>query len=73
MALIGWFQMEIRDSDWLVPNQVDLEIYRVVQVCLEIYRVVQVDLEIYRVVQVDMKIYRMSVDMHPGLATNQNW
>ena len=51
----------------------DLEIYRVVQVCLEIYRVVQVDLEIYRVVQVDMKIYRMSVDMHPGLATNQNW
>ena len=41
--------------------------------CLEIYRVVQVDLEIYRVVQVDMKIYRMSVDMHPGLATNQNW
>ena len=41
--------------------------------CLEIYRVVQVDLEIYRVAQVDMKIYRMSVDMHPGLATNQNW
>ena len=51
----------------------DKKIYRVVQLILKIYRLVQVDFKGYRAVQLDMKIYRVSVDMHPGLVTNQNW
>ena len=66
LPLIGWFQMEILGSYWLVMNGnthwalSKMKINRVVQVDLKMNRVVHLDLKIYRMAQGDLKIYRMA-------------